>query len=93
VPKEWDVLPQLLDVAAKVLKDTGENIYPDQILLEFHFLTIMHELPWVGRDRDGGEIFMFFQYLFETHGYALATRRDNVVCLSCTEVTLVKVMC
>jgi len=90
---EWSVLPQVLHHAAHVLRETGEDIYPEQILLEVHFVTTLEYLPWHGRDKTAGEVFLFFNELLLEHGYALAHVQHNEKCRTCTEVVLVRALC
>jgi hypothetical protein len=79
--------------AKQVLETTGQDIFPSQIAVEMHYLTMFAENDWQGRDLSPAEIYLYFEHFFRNGGYVLAERRDNVYCKHCSEVLLVRAKC
>lgn len=86
---EWQVINQIVDSALQARTD----IFPMQIAVEMHYLTQFPEVNFHGRDLSPGEIYLYFESLFQRGGYVLAERRDNRFCAHCSEILLLKVMC
>ena len=90
---EWEVLTNIMETSARHRRDTGEDIFPQQIAVEMHYFEASKLLSSYGRDRSPGEMFMYFQRLFQFGGYVLAERRDNMMCAFCSEILLVRAAC
>jgi len=92
---EWDVFSAMLEAAAAARAQgrSDEDILPEQMSVEVHYLTSSPELSFYGRDRSPGEILSLFNHMFYAGGYVVIDRNDNRMCDSCTEVVLGKVGC
>ena len=90
---EWDVIVDTIDGAKSALETTGKDIFPDQIAVELHYLTMFKENDWHGRDLSPGEIFLYMEYFFQSGGYVLTDRNDNKFCPHCSEILLVRAKC
>ena len=85
---EWSVLPALLN--------TGKNgsikhsNLPEQMSFELHYVTNKagKGLSWYNRMKTPGEIAIFMDWLYRIGGYMLIDRRDNFVCMSCSEIVV-----
>lgn len=77
---EWGILEDLV-------VDGSDNLLPQQIALEMHYMTQMTALSWHGRLRSAGEIALFGDMMYRA-GYNIIDRRDNSACRSCTEILL-----
>jgi hypothetical protein len=80
---EWEVLRNMLDVAAKEWREHGNDIFPEQIAVEVHYF----------KDQGEEHFFCLMSSMFLEGGYVLAHRRDNVRCSSCSEVLFVRARC
>jgi len=82
----------MFDSAEQKLKETGVDILPNQMAIEFHYSS-WHRPPFKGRDLSPGELYAFAELLFYRAGYVLADTRINPQCRECLEVLLVRIKC
>ena len=87
------MLEDIIANARQVLEASGKDIFPNQIAVEVHYLTLFVELDWQGRDLSPAEIYLYFEKFFRLGGYVLAERRDNPFCHHCSEILLIRAMC
>jgi hypothetical protein len=79
---EWTTIPAI--IKANVL-------VPESFSFELHFETSINEVPWKGRLKVDPEIGLFMELLFHM-GYVLVDRNDNVICGSCSEIVIAKLL-
>jgi hypothetical protein len=92
---EWSVLPNIIESSRRIMATTGQDVFPMQITIEFHLVTSFL-LSWMGRDKDAGEVFTFFNHLWFVGGYGVVSRRPNLPvpekriagCRFCNEIVL-----
>ena len=68
-------------------------LLPEQLQLEFHYSTWMHDLPWTLRTREAGELALFFGMLFREAGYLSVHVEQMENISSIREVLLLRVFC
>jgi Methyltransferase domain len=83
-----------------LLRETPQEMWPEQIVLEVHWASRMVQLSWMLRGLQASELSLFFSLLYATGGYMPVSREfypalnsRQVGCISCMEVVLVRVLC
>jgi hypothetical protein len=87
------VLPAIINSAKAEHERSGADIFPEQMAVEVHYVSVQKPILWAGRDKSPGEILQLFNFLFLQGGYILADRHDNIMCQYCSEIVLVRAMC
>jgi hypothetical protein len=88
---EFDVLTAML----QDLTSDGEMIiWPEQIMMEVHYMTRMVDIDWMLRTRQAAEIALFFDMLWNAGGYLpVKVQYFGEWCPSCMEILLLRVRC
>jgi len=74
----------------KNIIDTGINL-PDEIAFEVHYDTDIAALNPTNQYKSSAELAVFFEYMYRSGQYLLIDRRDNHLCLHCTELLMGRV--
>ena len=80
------------DVWAHGILTASSTIWPEQVIMEMHYSTRMVDLPWMLRQRQTGELALFFSLLFQKGGYIPAYQFWQVHA-PLLEVLMVRVIC
>ncbi|KAL3909323.1 MAG: hypothetical protein SGILL_008131 [Bacillariaceae sp.] len=85
---EFDVLTSML------ASFESSNYWPEQIMMEVHFITRMVDLDWMLRTRQSAELALFFDTLWNAGGYIpIKVQYFGEWCPSCMEILLLRVKC
>ena len=87
---EYDVLTAIIRHAKA---NNQLHLLPEQIQIEFHFSSWMHDLPWTLRTRNTGELALFFGMLFREAGYMAVHIQSADPYPSLREVLMLRVFC
>ena len=90
---EWEALVDLVDRARALLEETGLDTFPEQIMVEVHYVTVFDALGFYGRDKQLGEIKALGDYLLFAGGYVVSHVRKNPMCTNCVEILWARVAC
>jgi hypothetical protein len=81
---EWTVIRSMI-------ASSPSHLLPTSISFELHTSTIVPEIDWSWRPRQGAEVALLMEYLMK-NGYLLVDRHDNPYCPHCTELVVARVM-
>jgi hypothetical protein len=81
---EFPVMKNMID---------GGHLLPLQVSMEIHIVRHENNAPVYNRRVSSMELHSFMDYLHEFGGYHLLNRRDNPLCISCSEIVLAKLDC
>jgi hypothetical protein len=85
---EFDVLTSMLS------SFESSDWWPEQIMMEVHYITRMVDLPWLLRTRQAAELALFFDSLWNAGGYLpIKVQYFGEWCPSCMEILLLRVKC
>ena len=85
---EFDVLTSMLQ------SFDSSDYWPEQIMMEVHYITRMVDLPWMLRTRQAAELALFFDTLWNAGGYLpIKVQYFGEWCPSCMEILLLRVRC
>ncbi|KAL3905846.1 MAG: hypothetical protein SGILL_009512, partial [Bacillariaceae sp.] len=85
---EFDVLTSMLQ------SFDSSGFWPEQIMMEVHYITRMVDLPWMLRTRQAAELALFFDTLWNAGGYLpIKVQYFGEWCPSCMEILLLRVKC
>mmetsp|Transcript_21860 Transcript_21860/g.40804 ORF Transcript_21860/g.40804 Transcript_21860/m.40804 type:complete len:212 (+) Transcript_21860:3-638(+) len=86
---EFDVLTAMF-----MEKFASSNTWPEQIMMEVHYITRMVDLDWMLRTRQAAELALFFDTLWNAGGYLpIKVQYFGTGCPSCMEILLLRVQC